>query len=307
MVMAMRLQLPHSSIAGTDFAVCSTHSLIIHTPALMSLAAPTDPSALFTWKIENCSKLKAEKLYSQIFYCGGFKWRLIAYPKVSNRQPNLSPNLQSLLLVEKAVVVGFPAVAVVVDPGTADTEHEFNAGKRSWGFHSFLPLVKLYDPKEGFLVNDTIVLEAGVTIPNSHDSKKETGFEPEKKKRKKETGDNGSGNVEADITGTSPSPQSMLQSILGSHISFAGKVSFLSYWVSSEALLVLEKIHSRHEGTYFKFSMKGQALPTMLLESFAVFIASMSSTKVKELNEEALRLAANSVEDFEQVGLDLRG
>ncbi|KAI8556261.1 hypothetical protein RHMOL_Rhmol05G0239200 [Rhododendron molle] len=149
---------------------------------------------------------------------------------------------------------------MVVDPGTADTEREFNAGKRSWGFHSFLPLVKLNDPEEGFLVNDTVVLEAGVTIPNSHDSKKETG-------------DNGSGNVEADITGTSPSPQ--------------------------KALLVLEKIHSLQEGTYFKFSMKG----TMPLESFAAFIASMSSTKV---NEEALQLAANSVEDFEQVGLDLR-
>ncbi|KAF7142610.1 hypothetical protein RHSIM_Rhsim05G0178200 [Rhododendron simsii] len=270
----------------------------------MSLATPTDPSALFTWKIENCSKLKAEKLYSQIFYCGGFKWRLIAYPMGNptdlsvyldipdsmklppgwSRYTRFSISLINqihtrntksnvrLLLVEKAVVVGFPAVAVVVDPGTADTEHEFSAGKMSWGFHSFLPLVKLYDPMEGFLVNDTIVLEAGVTIPNSHDSKKETSFELEKKKRKKET----------------------------------GKVRFLSYWVSSEALLVLEKIHSVHEGTYFKFSMKGQALPAMLLESFAAFMASMSSTKVNELNEEALRLAANSIEDFKQVGLDMR-
>ncbi|KAG5549825.1 hypothetical protein RHGRI_014962 [Rhododendron griersonianum] len=186
-----------------------------------------------------------------------------------------------------------------------DTGHKFSAEESHCGFTSF----KLNDP-----ARVTVVLEAVVTILNSHDSRKETGFEPKNNKGKKETGDNGSGNVEADIAGTTS--ESTLQSILGSQIPFVdassdatattGKVSFLSYWVSSEAFLLLEKIHSLHEGTYVKFSMKGQALPTLLLESFASFIASMSSTKVNELNEEALRLAANSIEDFEQVGLDLR-
>ncbi|KAG5549824.1 hypothetical protein RHGRI_014961 [Rhododendron griersonianum] len=274
----------------------------------MSLPTPTDPSVLFTWKIENFSKLKAEKLYSQIFYCGGFKWRLNAYPKGLSVYLDIPDSAKLPPGWSRYARFSISLINQIhtQDTKSIHTEHKFNAGESSWGFPSFLPLVKLNDPEEGFLVNDTIVLEASITIPNSHDSKMETGFEPEKKKRKQETGDNGSGNVEADITGTSTSPQSMLQSILGSQISFAGKVRFLSYWVSSEALLLLEKIHSLHEVTYVKFSMKGQALPTVLLESFAAFIASMSSTKVNELNEEALRLAANSIEDFEQVGLDLR-
>ncbi|KAI8028928.1 hypothetical protein LOK49_LG01G00257 [Camellia lanceoleosa] len=49
--------------------------------------------------------------------------------------------------------------------------------------------------------------------------------------------------------------------------------------------------------------MKGHILQTTLLESFASFTESISNTKVHD--EEALRLTAISIEDFEQVGLDL--
>ncbi|GMP22120.1 hypothetical protein CsSME_00000279 [Camellia sinensis var. sinensis] len=82
-----------------------------------------------------------------------------------------------------------------------------------------------------------------------------------------------------------------------------GKVRFLSCGVSSEASLLLERIRGLHNDTFTKFSMKGHILQTMLLESFASFIESMSNNKVHD--EEALRLAAISIEDFEQVGLDL--
>lgn len=44
-----------------------------------------------------------------------------------------------------------------------------------------MPLHELYDLSKGFLVNDTLVIEADVNAPKmvdywSHDSKKETGF-----------------------------------------------------------------------------------------------------------------------------------
>ncbi|XP_058213102.1 MATH domain and coiled-coil domain-containing protein At3g58270-like isoform X2 [Rhododendron vialii] len=266
------------------------------------------PSARFTWTIENFMRLNTEKLYSQIFLVGGYKWRVLVFPK-GKKVEHFSMYLD---VADSATLpYGWSRHAqfslAVIDQRTnkftvrKDTEHKFGAGVSDWGFTYILPLVELNDPVRGFLVNDTVVLEAVVTILNSHDSRMETGFEPKNKKGKKETGDNGSGNVEADIAGTT-CPESTLSDATAT----AGKVRFLSYWVSSEALLLLEKIHSLHEGTYVKFSMKGQALPTVLLESFAALIASMSSTKVNELNEEALQLAANSTEDFEQVGLDLR-
>ncbi|KAI8556269.1 hypothetical protein RHMOL_Rhmol05G0239600 [Rhododendron molle] len=85
----------------------------------------------------------------------------------------------------------------------------------------------------------------------------------------------------------------------------AGKIRFLAYWVSSEASLLLEKILNIHKDTYTNFSMKDENLQTVLLESFAAFIETMSTTKVYEVQEEVLRRATVSVKDFELVGLEL--
>ncbi|KAH7865251.1 hypothetical protein Vadar_004236 [Vaccinium darrowii] len=246
----------------------------------MSLPTPADrPSELFTWEIENFSKLNT-KLYSEIFYCGGYKWRVLIFLK-ANKGEYLS------------------AYLAVADSAKLP---------RGWSRYARFSISVINK-----IDNEATVTEPVVTVPYFHDSKTDTGFEPTKTKNNKETGDNSSGNVEADITGTPP--PSTLQSIMGSQINFvdasseatatAGKVRFLSCWVSSEAFLLLEKIHRVHNGTFVKFSMKVQALQTVLLESFASFIVSMSSSKVNDMSEEALRLAAISIEDFEQVGLDL--
>ncbi|KAH7841897.1 hypothetical protein Vadar_014755 [Vaccinium darrowii] len=66
-----------------------------------------------------------------------------------------------------------------------------------------------------------------------------------------------------------------------------------------------EKIRNIHEDTFTKFSMKGEKLQTLLLESFASFVESMSTTKVNEVQGDVLRRATVSIEDFEQVGLEL--
>ncbi|XP_028118592.1 ubiquitin carboxyl-terminal hydrolase 12-like [Camellia sinensis] len=63
-----------------------------------------------------------------------------------------------------------------------DTQHQFNARESDWGFPSFMPLGQLYDPARGYLVNDTIVVEADVAVHRvvdywAHDSKKKkTGY-----------------------------------------------------------------------------------------------------------------------------------
>ncbi|KAF7143738.1 hypothetical protein RHSIM_Rhsim05G0177400 [Rhododendron simsii] len=327
----------------------------------MSLPTPTDRlSKPFTWKIENFSKLKTKKLYSDFFYSGGYQWRVLIYPKGNNveyvslyldvgdsatlpygwtRYARFSISvinqIHNTLTVRKvaanpledqlALALLVLSLRVYLAKKTISrrrditqrtivyTQHQFDAQEFDWGFTSFFPLKVLNDPGQGFLLNDTIIVEADVTVPNPHNSKLETveNSNPEEESQLPSC-DNSSGKLEADIT----SPQITLQSTLGSQIALvdgsseatatAGKVRFLSYWVSSEGFQLLEKIHGLHKGTFVKFSMKGQALQTVLLESFASFIASMSSTKVSEVNEEALRLAAISIEDYEQVGLDLR-
>ena len=66
-------------------------------------------------------------------------------------------------------------------PCLADTQHQFNARESDWGFTSFMPLSELYDPSRGYLVNDTVVIEAEVAVRKmvdywTYDSKKETGY-----------------------------------------------------------------------------------------------------------------------------------
>ncbi|XP_060186405.1 ubiquitin C-terminal hydrolase 13-like isoform X3 [Lycium barbarum] len=61
-----------------------------------------------------------------------------------------------------------------------DTQHQFNARESDWGFTSFMPLSELYDPSRGYLMDDTVIVEADVAVRRvvdywSHDSKKETG------------------------------------------------------------------------------------------------------------------------------------
>ncbi|KAL4197112.1 hypothetical protein AMTRI_Chr04g186530 [Amborella trichopoda] len=46
----------------------------------------------------------------------------------------------------------------------ADPQHQFNARESDWGFTSFMPRSALYDLNKGYLVNDTIVVEAEVVV-----------------------------------------------------------------------------------------------------------------------------------------------
>ncbi|XXG73090.1 hypothetical protein AAC387_Pa07g2067 [Persea americana] len=92
------------------------------------------PSSRFTWTIENFSRLNTKKHYSDVFFVGGYKWRVLIFPKGNN---------------------------VTTCPYT---QHQFNARESDWGFTSFMPLSKLYDPSRGYLVNDTCVVEAEGTV-----------------------------------------------------------------------------------------------------------------------------------------------
>ncbi|KAH7866206.1 hypothetical protein Vadar_017070 [Vaccinium darrowii] len=146
------------------------------------------PSARFTWTIENFTRLNTKKLYSEIFLVGGYKWRVLIFPKGNNVE-----HLSMYLDVADSATLpyGWSRYAqfslAVINQLTnkftvrKDTQHQFNARESDWGFTSFMPLGELYDPSRGYLVNDTVVVEADVAVRKvvdywSHDSKKETGY-----------------------------------------------------------------------------------------------------------------------------------
>ncbi|KAG2672498.1 hypothetical protein I3760_13G044700 [Carya illinoinensis] len=151
-------------------------------------AVDDPPSARFTWTIENFSRLNNKKLYSDVFFVGGYKWRILVFPK-GNNVDHLSMYLD---VADSAnLPYGWSRYAqfslTVINQLhnkysiRKETQHQFNARESDWGFTSFMPLGELYDPSRGYLVNDTCIVEADVAVRRvvdywSHDSKKETGF-----------------------------------------------------------------------------------------------------------------------------------
>ncbi|XLR12279.1 hypothetical protein HN51_049005 [Arachis hypogaea] len=46
----------------------------------------------------------------------------------------------------------------------AKAQHTFNAKESNWGFNSFLRLADFYDLRKGFIVNDTCIIEAKISV-----------------------------------------------------------------------------------------------------------------------------------------------
>ncbi|CAL2239056.1 unnamed protein product [Prunus armeniaca] len=148
-----------------------------------------DPlSARFTWTIESFSRLNTKKLYSDIFLVGGYKWRILIFPK-GNNVDHLSMYLD--VADSGTLPYGWSryaqfSLSIVNQLHSKysirkETQHQFNARESDWGFTSFMPLGELYDPGRGYIVNDTCIVEADVAVRRvidywSHDSKKETGY-----------------------------------------------------------------------------------------------------------------------------------
>ncbi|XP_011626363.1 ubiquitin carboxyl-terminal hydrolase 13 isoform X1 [Amborella trichopoda] len=146
------------------------------------------PTSRFTWTIENFSRLNSKKHYSDIFVVGGYKWRVLIFPKGNNVD-----HLSMYLDVADSATLPYGwsryaqfCLSVVNQLNSKytirkDTQHQFNARESDWGFTSFMPLSDLYDPNKGYLVNDTVVVEAEVAVRRvvdywTYDSKKETGY-----------------------------------------------------------------------------------------------------------------------------------
>ncbi|CAH8260155.1 unnamed protein product [Arabidopsis lyrata] len=150
---------------------------------------PEDPPTLkFTWTIPIFTRLNTRKHYSDVFVVGGYKWRILIFPKGNNVD-----HLSMYLDVADAANLPYGwsrysqfSLAVVNQVNNRysirkETQHQFNARESDWGFTSFMPLSELYDPTRGYLVNDTVLIEAEVAVRKvldywSYDSKKETGF-----------------------------------------------------------------------------------------------------------------------------------
>ncbi|XP_024631332.1 ubiquitin carboxyl-terminal hydrolase 12 isoform X5 [Medicago truncatula] len=157
-----------------------------NTSTVDAVAVEDPPIGRFTWTIDNFSRLP-KKHYSDVFTVGGYKWRILIFPKGNNAE-HLS------MYIDVADAGSMPygwtrfaqfSLTVVNQVHSKysvrkETQHQFNARESDWGFTNFMPLAELYDPSRGYVVEDRCILEADVNVRKdldywAHDSKKETG------------------------------------------------------------------------------------------------------------------------------------
>ncbi|KAL7584198.1 ubiquitin C-terminal hydrolase 13 [Lactuca sativa] len=180
--------VPHSEFAATEGPQPMEVAPAEAANTVDAPAVDDPPSARFTWTIENFSRLTGKKLYSEVFFVGGYKWRVLIFPK-GNNVDHLSMYLD--VADSTSLPYGWSryaqfSLAVVNQIHNKftmrkDTQHQFNGRESDWGFTSFMPLSDLYDPSRGYILNDTCIVEADVAVRRvvdywSHDSKKETGY-----------------------------------------------------------------------------------------------------------------------------------
>ncbi|XP_016486549.2 ubiquitin C-terminal hydrolase 12 isoform X1 [Nicotiana tabacum] len=142
------------------------------TASTVDAQAVDDPaSAQFTWTIDNFSRLNVKKLYSEVFNVGGYKWRILIFPK-GNKVDCLSIYLdvadsaslpygwskyaQFSLAVHNQIQNKFTV--------RKDTQHQFNEREKDWGFTSFMLLSDLCHPEKGYIMDDTVIIEADVAV-----------------------------------------------------------------------------------------------------------------------------------------------
>ncbi|PSS06234.1 Ubiquitin carboxyl-terminal hydrolase [Actinidia chinensis var. chinensis] len=131
-------------------------------------------TANHTWKIKSFSTYTNDRYESEPFTVGDHKWRIRIYPRgcAEGKGNSISVFLcvdESTLPPDTRVFVKF--ILRVIDQNQTKAEHfEFKADNHfgptclTWGAPKFMSLPKLNDPRTGFLVDGTCIIEANVTL-----------------------------------------------------------------------------------------------------------------------------------------------
>ncbi|KAM1403362.1 hypothetical protein ACFX2I_011976 [Malus domestica] len=128
------------------------------------------------WKVENFSKLGTDCCKSEPFTAGGRKWKINFYPKGNNLGKGTHISLY-LELDDPKKLAGSKVFAEfslsIVDQMHARQESIivnewfstwFSTSNPNWGRHKFISLATLNQAGNGFLVKDTCIVEAEVTV-----------------------------------------------------------------------------------------------------------------------------------------------
>ncbi|XP_058740727.1 MATH domain and coiled-coil domain-containing protein At3g58270-like [Vicia villosa] len=230
----------------------------------------------FVWKIENFSKQNTKNLRSKSFRIGGYKWRILLHP--------LSKNVEHfslyLMVADSLPAYGWSRKThfkLVLVNQTDDnksvvkeTHQKFNGGYRSWGSF-FLNLSDFHDTKQGYLVNNTCIIEVHINVQASsqiESSKQEQGVT--------ETSDESStiGSFDSNETGT---PDLTLRDLLDLDSLGDEEASFIP---------LLEEACIWHPSLIRSQSKRTQRFKSWAFSSLGQVLHILKTSKVKDMNEE---------------------
>ncbi|XP_057466649.1 ubiquitin C-terminal hydrolase 13-like isoform X3 [Actinidia eriantha] len=126
----------------------------------------------FTWTIQKFSSLQSRYHYSDTFSIGNRKWNLLLYPKGDDRQKDkflslflVSNDCKTLPSERKTYATYRLRIRNQYRLKSAEITGTkfFSVTGRCWGYSSFLSLKDLRDASKGFLVNDTLIVQAEVS------------------------------------------------------------------------------------------------------------------------------------------------
>ncbi|KAM7481688.1 hypothetical protein LguiB_006271 [Lonicera macranthoides] len=153
-----------------DFCVFGAEVFVIKHSTMKSPSIRDETNTnLFTWKIEKFSSLKDQNYNSNTFVIGGYTWNLRLYPKGNGMARYLSlflvvdwvvQNPKRKLFAEFKLRIKSQLNSTVAENTTSNL---FCSSKTVWGYAQFISLENLNDASKGFLVNDSIILEAEIT------------------------------------------------------------------------------------------------------------------------------------------------
>ncbi|KAH8488347.1 hypothetical protein H0E87_024134 [Populus deltoides] len=124
-----------------------------------------------TWKIEDFSKLDESSYLSKAFTAGGRSWRIKVYPKGNGDGKGNSLSV-FLELVDGGKLPPKKTVWAEYKLRVLDQRHDNHVEKTTsrWltssdhkrGFHKFMPLGDLREVSKGYVLNDTLIVEAEI-------------------------------------------------------------------------------------------------------------------------------------------------
>ncbi|KAI5342766.1 hypothetical protein L3X38_010642 [Prunus dulcis] len=290
-------------------------------------------SGTFTWVIDNFSKLKTDKHYSDVFTMGGFKWRILIRPKGSH-------DPESDVVDQLSMYLGV-ADASTLTPGWARYTHfsftlvnqldsskskikqtqgiakEFKEERREWGYKSFMPLCELYDCSAGYLVNDICIIEAKVEVfvnIGEQGNNVYATLESTKKERKGQESSNMTSVQAADFSpapktpsferkppflGT-PSSEKVCNELTGELMEFMGLGKIEKAFVP-----LLEEVCSLHPSLIECLHKRNRKVSECAFTALGELLHFLKTTRVKDMTEDACVRLQSLWEDVEMFRFDL--